>query len=573
MLKHRYATTHVGPQTSSVWAHRRFYSTLSRYLIFIASHAIVTVRNRITHLVVFEFIAGHMQGDKFFPFYSLAGVFFIGAILTGCGGISEQAAYMYRNHAVFINKSGAGIWVPESEPAKASKLDIDRMLTVEELQTQLKRTIHGGINEFVQNNSCVTQSNKLRLVLFVHGGLNSYKDGIDHMNELTGLFKSLCYYPLYLNWNSDLGDAVFDDLLKIRFGKTRDWAWLSAPLVMFGRVVSSIGELPASLVHNMVNIKNAVAGAKAEGDPLLGIAGDVLWYAPFQALYSLTIPFGEAFGAPAWNILKRRTDLATGSHLETSGDGQPLSSDRDQEGAARILIKEIQKWIVQDNGKTAWKCTQGSNVPCKAPKVEITLIGHSMGAMILNRLIASTETPKIKTGSSISLPISRVVYLAPASPINEVEATLFPYLERHPDTEFWLFTLNRRDEYREIALRGMTFALPRGSLLSWIDTFLENEAATSQATFGSIQNVGDFYGVTRDPLIPERDLSEYLSPTPSKDWRNVTVTWKISSNPARLYAIESPRKVFNSDYPEEHGSFVTPTFVLKIMCKVDRRDC
>jgi pimeloyl-ACP methyl ester carboxylesterase len=68
---------------------------------------------------------------------------------------------------------------------------------------------------------------------------------------------------------------------------------------------------------------------------------------------------------------------------------------------------------------------------------EVTLVGHSMGTMLLNRLLTLAKP---------DLPIKRVVYLAPASRIDDFEHYVLPFLATHPSVDTWWFSLSRADE-------------------------------------------------------------------------------------------------------------------------------
>src|SRR5438128_5875103 len=79
----------------------------------------------------------------------------------------------------------------------------------------------------------------LQVMVYAHGGLNGYGNDFDRMRTLLAppadckpghapsrLFASAeCanarthYYPIFVNWNSEVWDSIRDDLFFIRFGK------------------------------------------------------------------------------------------------------------------------------------------------------------------------------------------------------------------------------------------------------------------------------------------------------------------------------------------------------------------
>jgi pimeloyl-ACP methyl ester carboxylesterase len=198
-------------------------------------------------------------------------------------------------------------------------------------------------------------------------------------------------------------------------------------------------------------------------------------------------------------------------------------------------------------------------------EVTVTLVGHSMGAMVINRLLQVSEDPSLPAGSP-TLPIERIIYLAPACSINEAEQLLMPYLDRHPNTHFWLFTLNKRDESREIPFRGWAVMVPRGTLLAWIDTFLETEVGPGEGRLGWVKRLEEFYGVS-DHKPSSRALLSYFT-SASEPWRPLAVNWPLNNDPLRLHTYSSQRRVFDHSAPEHHEDFLKPEHFKTILCKV-----
>ena len=510
---------------------------------------------------------------------------------VGCGDFANQTAYWYQSHYILVHKDGQAIPPPDKAALlkdPSGSLDVNEPLSTQQLRNQLEAVLKPGIDRFVANlpSAC---SNQLKILIIVHGGMNGYQQSSDHMvkllrpplsvpdvpniavpQELSNYeepppVNDTCYYPIFLNWDSDLGDALADDLIRIRFGqKHRILAPVTAPFVVVGRVLGSIANLFPSLVANGLTVADAYKGAGEEGDPLAARLGDAGLYFPVQALYTVSIPFGEGFGAPAWGMLKRRVDQVVASGLTPERNGN--------QGAGRTLFEQLRSWMSVDDQRN-WHWNGASN-----PPVSISLVGHSMGTMILNRLLEVVEdhtTP----GKHVSLPIESIIYLAPASSINEADSLLLPFLERNTDTKFWLFILNRRDESREISLKGSTFIFPRGSLLTWIDTFLETETGPGQATMGWLKNLSAYYS-TAPYSSQKTTFSEYFSPAPTaiptgpeSSWRELhDIDWRISNQRGRLVTYVSKRRVWMppTPAPEEHGDFLSPLVFRGILCMVDR---
>jgi pimeloyl-ACP methyl ester carboxylesterase len=109
---------------------------------------------------------------------------------------------------------------------------------------------------------------------------------------------------------------------------------------------------------------------------------------------------------------------------------------------------------------------------------EIVLVGHSMGAIVVNELIQLYGERLI---------ISNIVYLAAAASIEDYEDTLLPYLARHRETEFYNLMLHPIAERGEIQYEWGDLA-PRGSLLTWLDMFLANPETLLHRRVGAYDN-------------------------------------------------------------------------------------
>jgi hypothetical protein len=309
--------------------------------------------------------------------------------------------------------------------------------------------------------------NPLQILVFVHGGLNGYTDDFLRMRRMlvttrdckgqsvpSELFvTSTCphaktsYYPIFVNWNSALGDSIVDDLFFLRGGERKQYkALATSPLLFASRVVASVlNPLPAwdELKRDLTTYDWG------------------FWLLPVRVLMT---PAVVSFGTPAWQIMYRRADLLASPVLQAEGDRVTF------EGAAWSLLEALSKQIARSHGVSYW--TAGNyRIP-----VEITLVGHSMGAIVINRLLTlMAQRPD-------PLPITNIIYLAPAASLLETEMSVVPFLRANTGARLWVFALAKDDETHE--LYGLSTersffdglfrpVLPRGTLLTWIDTFFE----------------------------------------------------------------------------------------------------
>lgn len=518
----------------------------------------------------------------------------------------------------------------------------DQPLRTQDLEEYLDKTIFKGIDRFAKEltrqpgplNRCA--GGPLRLMIFVHGGLNGYDDSFRRMRSMlekispddptdTRVLLNTCYYPIFLNWNSDLPDSLNDDLFRIRWGRPdKIVSFLTFPFVLFGRLIGSAANMPASLMHNGYNISEAWVGAKEEGDPgiqrAFGTAQDVA----FLGFHVVTAPLLEGFGRPAWDIMKRRAQLAATDRLtdepgtqnaitkqafkylfgtpsvvlgpprrsspceriaqqeekslqrekdpSSSGPADKQSTRTEathtDEGAARTFVKRLGAWMRYEEEKWKWCDGQVS--------VEITLVGHSMGSLVINRLLNLFEGTEPKN----RYPVRHLVYMAPAASTDENDQFVRPYLERVTSSiplsniKFSTFLLNRRDETQKDD--WWLFFMPRGSLLVWIDTFFESETTWGQATSGRVLNLSNSYGLCSPtesgPFCPPTGSFPTSAPL-KKQFRIRNIKYSIPEiGLARRNVMtirDSPRSVGTNNVPSSHGDFTEPNYFGEVLCTVD----
>lgn len=105
----------------------------------------------------------------------------------------------------------------------------------------------------------------------------------------------------------------------------------------------------------------------------------------------LTVPFLDAFGGGAWDIMKRRAAFVTARGLpdEARADLKERMAEADRRGAARTLVSSLSRLCVSkgpDQTRLHWTADLGradetTPANCKVParEVHLTLVGHSMG--------------------------------------------------------------------------------------------------------------------------------------------------------------------------------------------------
>lgn len=302
----------------------------------------------------------------------------------------------------------------------------------------------------------------LNLLLLVHGGLTTTDGGlafIDDMVDDRGFLKGMPdgaqLYPIFINWDSSLLSSLVDDLFLVRRG-TRDplSGVLTSPFVILSRLVGGFVNLPATLYYHYDTEK--MQFEKWHGEPRR--AGDLARRGAITvAMIPFTVvqlPFLSGFGTGAWEMMSRRVELMFAHQLDPQGTMYREPDSRP--GALREFFEVIaSSYGSNSGGPTA---VSGAEAIPRQPRVKVILAGHSMGTMVVNRILR--EFPQ--------LGYHRIVYMASAASIDDFITTVPPYLARNRDAEFIGYSLAIRDEVGESNLLA-----PRGSLLTWIDNMFE----------------------------------------------------------------------------------------------------
>ena len=345
---------------------------------------------------------------------------------------------------------------------------------------------------------------KKRLLIFIHGGLNTQVGTIERAADLHQSIEAAGYFPIFVNWQSSLVSSYLDHLLYIRKGQDMGALGMPlAPLYLLADVARSVARAPVVWAFQFWNSIRSVpfittpsetdasriaSDIEKEGtidlsrgddkrDNTEMILSGVSWLgtAPTKIL---TAPFIDAFGRSAWEIMLRRTDLLyhTDGEFSTESDvAKQAHAERGYQhvkadGGLSVFMRRLQDEIARNGGADAW---------------DITLVGHSMGTIVLNRLIHD-----FGASPSGTMPFNRIAYMAAAATVKDYEDTIFPYLAKNRDAQFYHLTLHARAEARDRwePIRYVDLP-PRGSLLVWVDEFLSNPGTLHDRTAGRITNL------------------------------------------------------------------------------------
>lgn len=195
----------------------------------------------------------------------------------------------------------------------------------------------------------------------------------------------------------------------------------------------------------------------------------------------VTTPFTYTLAKPAWDVMLRRTNTPFFTPEDLAIPIDPVTKQKIHRvdiygkrgrGALNRFLDVLQRKF----GK----------------RLRLTLIGHSMGAIIVNRMVGlSDDVPRCfdaddSNCSHDHLPIDKIVHMASADSINSLFEKVLPYLKNHPQTKFYSLSLHPENEDRERNQVGM---VPSGSLLVWIDNMYTTPETVLDKRSGRWENM------------------------------------------------------------------------------------
>lgn len=425
------------------------------------------------------------------------------AVFTGCSSIPQvptEHIVMFSGRGNPVDPTGNIGCADEPAPCNGSHF---WLTTYPEMKRDRYDDYLSNLFEAMKHDAPVVNGKK-RLLIFIHGGLNTQVGTIERATNLHKSIEAAGYFPIFVNWQSSLVSSYLDHLLYIRKGQ--DMGVLGVPLAPFylladvARSVArapvvwsfqfwnNIRSIPFITTQSETDATRIAADIKREGiidlvegddkrDTTEMILSGFSWLvtAPTKLLTALFI---DAFGKSAWDIMLRRTDLLyhTDGEFSTESDVakqahvekgyQHVQAD----GGLSVFMRRLQDEIARNGGANAW---------------DITLVGHSMGTIVLNRLIHD-----FGTSPSGTMPFNRIAYMAAAATVKDYEDSIFPYLAKNRDAQFYHLTLHTRAEVRDRWEPIPYVDLPpRGSLLVWVDEFLANPGTLHDRTAGRVTNL------------------------------------------------------------------------------------
>ncbi len=397
----------------------------------------------------------------------------ISIVFTGCaspGSPKEKTSITLDEvplYEIYIDSNGALL-----DPTS------DKTTTISDEDTYITNIL----GNFERKNAEPQKSGKpsLQLTIFIHGGLNTFENARDRVTRDAGKMLDDGKYPLFISWDSGALPNVSDHIFFLRRGvKTKALGVLSSPFVMLEDALRSLARVPAS-TYNVLFDQNTFlyCGDKdlvcINSNEKLDAAKDLKQISANTSLnihvnqndtgFTLgekwtiwnpvklfTAPMVDGVGTGAWDSMLRRTDLVLLKDIASANNGSLLDTT--------AATKFLDRWA--------------NNHPDR----KVILIGHSMGTIIANNIINKYQD---------KIDFNRIVYMAAACRIKDIDYVIAPYLDHNKEAVFYNLSLHPD---RDLSENSYYDFVPRGSLLIWIDQTFASINSFQDRTAGYWLNI------------------------------------------------------------------------------------
>jgi hypothetical protein len=371
------------------------------------------------------------------------------------------------------------------------------------------------------------------IIIYIHGGLNNIDGAIAKCAALTDMFNEQHKSPYFIGicWNSNLMPTYGQHLFGVREGLHQGRkAVVTSPAMLIADVGGAAARLPMNLASfvwqdaytvnpkgftrrkladrrykqirrsaNNTKLERLIVGdASDERSLALRVGSD---FGRWVITYPVKVPstlFLDLFGVQSWKNMLRRTRTM----FERESEFIPMLEYKDAEDLNKYLghppedaVPFLDKLNYTGRKGAMWHfgnylATKGVAAPGAGERSTITIIGHSMGAIVACELLQCFH----------ALPVDNLVFEAAACSVSNFKTNVIPFLEEQ-NLRAQIATLEKRDPGTVVKTHVYNLCLhddaenaeknpgeldlsQRGSLLTWIDTLYQSPESENDRTFG-----------------------------------------------------------------------------------------
>ncbi|MGM8227621.1 hypothetical protein ACSV5M_13620 [Cellvibrio sp. ARAG 10.3] len=376
----------------------------------------------------------------------------------------------------------------------------------------------------------------VNVLVYVHGGLNTFHSPEKRIKKASQIISDQ-QFPVHLAWPSGALTTWSEHLLRVREGKKTNVVTgaITAPFVLVSDILTSIGNFPSTTMYQIANEKDRAASKiysnwlsnswkdahlvfcdeleqpyescnkiintkneiQANYSYYYGTTGNTLLRGSSQLLtlpirYTAGSLWHSGISSAAWANMKRRAVNIT---YPTHEFDTRYISGVNTGIFFKLLLKRADFYSKKHNKDYA-----------------ITLMGHSMGSIVINNVLERYQTDWASTAF-----LKNIVYMAGAATIGDTLNALKPVLVERPinnsgvkrfTPNFYNLTLNRVAEVSEMHYGGV---IPTGSLLVSIDQHHDKPDHPLNRTIGSETNVLSSIKIIDEALATSKGVKVFKS--------------------------------------------------------------
>ncbi len=362
-----------------------------------------------------------------------------------------------------------------------------------------------------------------RVLVHVHGGLNSPQDALDQTDRILCAMQrehpgEPAPHAIFVHWPSGPIGSVRDHLLLHRQGRrAKYFGPLTSPIVFVVDIATGLVRAPVTTMYQysldaahamktgfdadvLPSWRNAERIEEAErkaarkdpdgafdlalGEYSRGWASQGFRFVTYWLTQIVKLPVQilvlDGMGRGAWDAMLWRTRTlfwrpgAFDARTQETRAEIRENNRSDPTGHLALVLRTLRDHLrrrvdEKDGGRPR--------------RYELVLVGHSMGAIVLDRAL---ELGLFDYRPDDPVQVTDIVFMGAACSIQDAADAVVPYLEQHEETRFHVLTLHPQAEADEINAGDM---VPRGSLLEWIDNWYTKPASHVDRRLGKWVNV------------------------------------------------------------------------------------